>query len=235
MEKSQINKVSQQTLIETQNIYKTYKLGTEIINALSGVDIKIKKGEFVSIVGKSGSGKSTLMHLIGLLDTPTSGKILLNDKDVSRLNQNELAFLRNKSIGFVFQSFNLLQRTSTIDNVILPLKYSKTPKSEWAQKALKMLELVGLSERKNNKPNELSGGQKQRIAIARALVNDPDLILADEPTGNLDSKTGAEIIELFRKLNKSGKTVVIVTHDEELANVTNRKIIIKDGKVSKSL
>jgi len=227
--------VSQQTLIETQNIYKTYKLGTEIINALSGVDIKIKKGEFVSIVGKSGSGKSTLMHLIGLLDTPTSGKILLNDKDVSRLNQNELAFLRNKSIGFVFQSFNLLQRTSTIDNVILPLKYSKTPKSEWAQKALKMLELVGLSERKNNKPNELSGGQKQRIAIARALVNDPDLILADEPTGNLDSKTGAEIIELFRKLNKSGKTVVIVTHDEELANVTNRKIIIKDGKVSKSL
>lgn len=227
--------MSQQTLIETQNIYKTYKLGTEIINALSGVDIKIKKGEFVSIVGKSGSGKSTLMHLIGLLDTPTSGKILLNDKDVSRLNQNELAFLRNKSIGFVFQSFNLLQRTSTIDNVILPLKYSKTPKSEWAQKALKMLELVGLSERKNNKPNELSGGQKQRIAIARALVNDPDLILADEPTGNLDSKTGAEIIELFRKLNKSGKTVVIVTHDEELANVTNRKIIIKDGKVSKSL
>jgi len=227
--------VSQQTLIETQNIYKTYKLGTEIINALSGVDIKIKKGEFVSIVGKSGSGKSTLMHLIGLLDTPTSGKILLNDKDVSRLNQNELAFLRNKSIGFVFQSFILLQRTSTIDNVILPLKYSKTPKSEWAQKALKMLELVGLSERKNNKPNELSGGQKQRIAIARALVNDPDLILADEPTGNLDSKTGAEIIELFRKLNKSGKTVVIVTHDEELANVTNRKIIIKDGKVSKSL
>ena len=146
-----------------------------------------------------------------------------------------MAFLRNKKIGFVFQSFNLLQRTSTIDNVILPLKYSKTPKSEWAQKALKMLELVGLSERKNNKPNELSGGQKQRIAIARALVNDPDLILADEPTGNLDSKTGAEIIELFRKLNKSGKTVVIVTHDEELANVTNRKIIIKDGKVSKSL
>lgn len=227
--------MSQEILIETQNIYKIYKLGTEIINALSGIDIKIKKGEFVSIVGKSGSGKSTLMHLIGLLDTPTKGKILLNDKDVSRLNQNELAFLRNKSIGFVFQSFNLLQRTSALDNIILPLKYSQVPKSEWESRALKMLEIVGLTDRKNNKPNELSGGQKQRVAVARALINDPDLILADEPTGNLDSKTGMEIIELFRKLNKSGKTIVIVTHDEELANVADRKIILKDGKISKTL
>lgn len=227
--------MSQPTLIETQNVYKTYKLGTDVINALSGININIKKGEFVSIVGKSGSGKSTLMHLIGLLDTPTSGKILLNDNDVSSLNQNELAYLRNKSIGFVFQSFNLLQRTSSIDNVILPLKYSKTPKSEWNHRANKMLDIVGLSERKNNKPNELSGGQKQRVAIARALINEPDLILADEPTGNLDSKTGAEIIDLFKKLNKSGKTIVIVTHDEELADVATRKIIIRDGKVSKSL
>ncbi len=224
-----------QTIIETQNVFKTYRLGSEVINALSGVDIKIKKGEFVSIVGKSGSGKSTLMHLIGLLDTPTSGSILLNDKDVSRLNQNELSFQRNRSIGFVFQSFNLLQRTSSLDNIILPLKYSQVPKSEWESRALKMLEIVGLSDRKNNKPNELSGGQKQRVAIARALINDPDLILADEPTGNLDSKTGTEIIELFRKLNKSGKTIVIVTHDEELAEVANRKIILKDGKISKTL
>ena len=227
--------MTQPTIIETQNVFKTYRLGSEVINALSGVDIKIKKGEFVSIVGKSGSGKSTLMHLIGLLDTPTSGNILLNDKDVSRLNQNELSFQRNRSIGFVFQSFNLLQRTSSLDNIILPLKYSQVPKSEWESRALKMLEIVGLSDRKNNKPNELSGGQKQRVAIARALINDPDLILADEPTGNLDSKTGTEIIELFRKLNKSGKTIVIVTHDEELANVADRKIILKDGKISKTL
>lgn len=225
-----------QTLIETKDLFKTYKLGEEnIINALEGVSIKINKGEFVSIVGKSGSGKSTLMHLIGLLDSPTSGEILLNGKDVSKLNQTELALIRNKSIGFVFQSFNLLQRTSAIDNIILPLKYSTTPKETWKKRAKEMLDLVGLSDRKNNKPNELSGGQKQRVAIARALINDPDLILADEPTGNLDSKTGDEIIGLFKKLNKTGKTIIIVTHDEELATVTSRQIIIKDGKVSNTI
>lgn len=192
-------------VLVAKDLVKLYKVGTSEIRAVNGVSLEIDEGEFIAIVGKSGSGKSTLMHMIGLLDTPTSGQIILNGSDVSFLKDNELAKIRNREIGFVFQSFNLLPRTSSIDNVMLPLKYSNIDKSTWRQKAEDMLRLVELSDRKDNKSNELSGGQKQRVAIARALVTDPSIILADEPTGNLDSKTGVEIVELFKKLNKQGK------------------------------
>lgn len=220
-------------ILKTENLCKSYKLDGETIKALDDINIEIKQGEFLSIVGKSGSGKSTLMHLIGLLDTPTTGKIYLNNQDVSNLSESSLAKVRNKEIGFVFQSFNLLQRTKTIDNVILPLKYGNTPQNQWKQKAMEMIEIVKLQDRVNNKSNELSGGQRQRVAIARALVNDPSIILADEPTGNLDTKTGAEILKLFQELNKQGKTIVIVTHDTELAKKTARQIVISDGKIIK--
>ncbi|HXK52689.1 MAG TPA: ABC transporter ATP-binding protein, partial [bacterium] len=186
-------------VLVAKDLVKLYKVGTSEIRAVNGVSLEIDEGEFIAIVGKSGSGKSTLMHMIGLLDTPTSGQIILNGSDVSFLKDNELAKIRNREIGFVFQSFNLLPRTSSIDNVMLPLKYSNIDKSTWRQKAEDMLRLVELSDRKDNKSNELSGGQKQRVAIARALVTDPSIILADEPTGNLDSKTGVEIVELFKK------------------------------------
>ncbi len=218
-------------VLSAKGIYKSYKLGGDTINALQNVSLDIRDGEFVAITGKSGSGKSTLMHLIGLLDTPSKGQIFLNGIETSLMDEKHLAKIRNKEIGFVFQSFNLLQRTSAIDNVILPLKYSHTPSAHWNEKAEKMLELVGLGDRKNNKSNELSGGQKQRVAIARALINDPAIILADEPTGNLDSKTGEEIIKLFHKLNEQGKTIIIVTHDDELASEAKRKIVIKDGEI----
>lgn len=218
-------------LISVKNISKTYEVGGNKIVALKNTSLDIYKGEFIAIIGKSGSGKSTLMHMLGLLDTPSSGQILLNGKDVSNLKENQLAKIRNKEIGFVFQAFNLLQRTTTIDNIILPLRYSEVPKSEWNERANKMLELVGLQSRKYNKSNELSGGQKQRVAIARALINDPSIIMADEPTGNLDSKTGEEIVKIFHKLNDEGKTIIIVTHDEELASIAKRQIIIKDGEV----
>ena len=218
-------------VLSAKGIYKSYKLGGDTINALQNVSLDIRDGEFVAITGKSGSGKSTLMHLIGLLDTPSKGQIFLNGIETSLMDEKHLAKIRNKEIGFVFQSFNLLQRTSAIDNVILPLKYSHTPCAHWNEKAEKMLELVGLGDRKNNKSNELSGGQKQRVAIARALINDPAIILADEPTGNLDSKTGEEIIKLFHKLNEQGKTIIIVTHDDELASEAKRKIVIKDGEI----
>ncbi len=218
-------------ILEAQNIEKVYKIGDYEIKAVSGISLTIYEGDFMAIIGKSGSGKSTLMHMIGLLDTPSSGSILLNGQDVSKMDDKKLAKMRNKEIGFVFQSFNLLRRTSALDNVILPLKYSTTPKNEWRKKAVDMLNLVELGDRLTNKSNELSGGQKQRVAIARALVTNPSLILADEPTGNLDSKTGDEITELFKRLNSQGKTIVLVTHDEDLAKIAKRRIMLSDGKI----
>lgn len=220
-------------VLKAQNVWKIYDMGADKIEALKDVSLEIFKGEFVAIVGKSGSGKSTLMHILGLLDSPSQGKVVLNGVDTRGMSEKQLAQVRNNEIGFVFQSFNLLQRTTVLDNVILPLKYSKVPSSEWEKKAREMIEIVGLSDRIKNKSNELSGGQKQRVAIARAMVNDPSIVLADEPTGNLDSKTGDEIINNFRKLNESGKTIILVTHDDELAEIAKRKIILKDGSVVK--
>jgi len=220
-------------VLKAQNVWKIYDMGADRIEALRNVNIEIFKGEFVAIVGKSGSGKSTLMHILGLLDTPTQGKVILNGVDTKGMTEKQLAQVRNNEIGFVFQSFNLLQRTTVLDNVILPLKYSRVPSSEWERKAREVIELVGLTDRIRNKSNELSGGQKQRVAIARAMVNDPSIILADEPTGNLDSKTGDEIIKNFLKLNDRGKTIVLVTHDDELAEIAQRKIVLRDGTVVK--
>jgi len=223
--------VAQEIILKTEHIRKLYKIGENVIEALKDISIEITKGEFLSIVGKSGSGKSTLMHLMGLLDSPSAGTVYLNGSDVSKLEEKKLAQIRNDQIGFIFQSFNLLERANCIENVILPLKYSKMSQKEWKPKAIKMLELVGLGDRLYNKSNELSGGQKQRVAIARALVNEPSIVLADEPTGNLDSKTGDEILALFKKLNDEGKTIIVVTHDDEIATKTGRKIILKDGLV----
>ena len=220
-------------VLQAQNVSKIYDMGSTKIEALLGVDIEIYKGEFVAIVGKSGSGKSTLMHILGLLDTPTEGEIILNGVNTKGMTEKQLAQVRNNEIGFVFQSFNLLQRTTVLDNVILPLKYSKVPSTEWVKKAKEMIEIVGLQDRLKNKSNELSGGQKQRVAIARAMVNDPSIVLADEPTGNLDSKTGDEIINNFLKLNSQGKTIILVTHDDDLAKIAQRKIVLKDGSIVK--
>jgi putative ABC transport system ATP-binding protein len=218
-------------LLKLQEITKKYLVGSQEIKALNGVSLEIYEGDFVSIVGKSGSGKSTLMHIIGLLDTPSTGKVILNNKDVSKLDEENLASIRNKEIGFVFQAFNLLSRATVLENVLLPLQYSTTPKNQWEKRALEMISLVDLTERVSNKSNELSGGQKQRVAIARALVNSPSIILADEPTGNLDSKTGAEIIKKFIELNKLGKTIILVTHDMELAKITEKRFVLKDGEL----
>jgi len=220
-------------VLQAQNVSKIYDMGSTKIEALMGIDIEINKGEFVAIVGKSGSGKSTLMHILGLLDTPTDGEIILNGVNTKGMTEKQLAQVRNEEIGFVFQSFNLLQRTTVLDNVILPLKYSNMPSSEWERKAKEVIEIVGLQDRLKNKSNELSGGQKQRVAIARAMVNDPSMILADEPTGNLDTKTGDEIVNNFLKLNSQGKTIILVTHDDDLAKIAQRKIVLKDGCIVK--
>lgn len=220
-------------VVSLRSIQKEYVMGDTRVLVLNNVSLTIEKGEFVAIVGPSGSGKSTLMHIIGLLDRPTSGNVILEDQDVSLLTEKELAVTRNQYIGFVFQFFNLLPRTSAIDNVILPLIYSKVPQDQWEQKAKALLDMVGLSERIHHTPAQLSGGQQQRVAIARALINNPKVILADEPTGNLDSKSGEEIINFFKKLNKEGNTIVLVTHEQEIARQAKRIIEVRDGEIVK--
>jgi putative ABC transport system ATP-binding protein len=222
----------QDCIICTENLWKTYVMGTEEVHALRGVNLRINRGEYVAIMGPSGSGKSTLMNLIGCLDTPTQGQYWLNGNAVSELDDDELARIRNKEIGFVFQTFNLLARATALHNVELPLIYSGTPSEERLARAKASLEAVELGERMNHKPNELSGGQRQRVAIARALVNNPSLILADEPTGNLDSQTGQEIMKLMEQLHKKGNTIVLVTHEADIAEHAWRVVHIKDGVVA---
>jgi len=217
--------------LELKNIVKTYITGGDSFNALDGVSLSIRRGEFISITGPSGSGKSTLMHIIGLLDNPTSGKVLLEGRDISKLGENDLARIRNQTLGFVFQQFNLLAKTSALENVALPLLYSDTPASDRELISRQMLNKVGLSDKLKNTPAQLSGGQQQRVAIARALVNHPKIILADEPTGNLDSKSGQEVVSLIHQLHREGNTIVLVTHDPNLANQAQKVIIIKDGKI----
>lgn len=218
-------------LIEIRNIIKLYIMGTEELYALKGVNVNIKKNEYVAIMGPSGSGKSTLMNILGCLDTPSSGEYFLNGKNVSEMDDDELAEIRNREIGFVFQTFNLLARSDALHNVELPLIYRGLPRAERIEKAEEALYNVGLEDRMKHKPNELSGGQRQRVAIARALVNDPSIILADEPTGNLDSKTGEEIMALLEELNQKGNTIIIVTHEEEIAQHAHRIIKIRDGMI----
>jgi putative ABC transport system ATP-binding protein len=222
-------------LIETRDLWKTYKMGDEEIHALRGVSIQIEKGEYVAIMGPSGSGKSTLMNLIGCLDTPSKGTYLLNGKEASTMNDNELARIRNEEIGFVFQTFNLLPRATALHNVELPLVYAGISSKERLERAKAALEKVELGQRMNHKPNELSGGQRQRVAIARALVNNPSILLADEPTGNLDSKTGVEIMALFARLHEAGNTIVLVTHEADVAAYAKRQILIRDGQVEKDV
>ncbi len=218
-------------LIETQGLVKEYRLGTHVVHALRGVSVRIRRGEFVAVMGPSGSGKSTFMNLLGCLDTPTVGRYLLDGEDVSRLSRDALARIRNRKIGFVFQGFNLLSRISALENVELPLLYNGTPLSERRPKARATLEAVGLGDREHHHPAQLSGGQQQRVAIARALVNNPVLILADEPTGNLDSRTSVEVMSLFQELNRNGITIVLVTHEAEIAQYAARALSFRDGKV----
>jgi putative ABC transport system ATP-binding protein len=222
-------------LIDTHDLWKTYVMGSEEIHALRGVSIQIERGEYVAIMGPSGSGKSTLMNLIGCLDTPTRGSYLLNGKQVSQMNDNELAQIRNEEIGFVFQTFNLLPRASALQNVELPLVYAGVAARDRQARARAALEKVELASRMTHRPNELSGGQRQRVAIARALVNNPSILLADEPTGNLDSKTGAEIMALFSRLHEAGNTIVLVTHEADIAAFARRSIHLRDGQVEKDI
>ncbi len=220
------------SLIETDNLWKTYEMGAERVHALRSVSMSIEKGEYVAIMGPSGSGKSTLMNLIGCLDTPSQGEYWLNNKRVREMNDNELASIRNREIGFVFQTFNLLPRATALHNVELPLIYNGTPRLEREKMARAALERVELADRMNHKPNELSGGQRQRVAVARALVNNPSLILADEPTGNLDSKTSEEIMKLFDHLHRQGNTIITVTHEASVARHAARVLSILDGKLA---
>jgi len=219
-------------VIRTEALTKTYEMGAEQVHALQGVDVEIRKGEYVAIMGPSGSGKSTLMNLIGCLDSPTAGRYWLAGRLVSELDDDELAYIRNKEIGFVFQTFNLLPRATALHNVELPLIYNGTPAEERIEKAKLALQRVDLTSRMTHKPNELSGGQRQRVAIARALVNDPSIVLADEPTGNLDSKTGEEIMRLFEDLHEQGNTIILVTHEMDIAQHAHRVIFIRDGKIA---
>jgi putative ABC transport system ATP-binding protein len=224
--------ISSGTVIKTEELTKVYEMGAEQVHALRGIDLEIRKGEYVAIMGPSGSGKSTLMNLIGCLDTPTTGRYWLAGRLVSDLDDDELAYIRNKEIGFVFQTFNLLPRATALHNVELPLIYNGTPAEERIEKAKKALERVDLGTRMHHKPNELSGGQRQRVAIARALVNNPSIVLADEPTGNLDSKTGEEIMGLFSNLHQQGNTIILVTHEHDIAKHAHRVIFIRDGVIA---
>jgi putative ABC transport system ATP-binding protein len=219
------------SLIKITNIKRDFVLGNEIVYVLKGIDLEIKKGEYVALMGPSGSGKSTLMNLLGCLDTPTSGTYILNGKDVSQMQDDELAEIRNKEIGFVFQTFNLLPRTTALDNVALPMIYAGYSKSERRERATEVLKQVNLADRMDHQPNQLSGGQRQRVAIARAMVNKPSIILADEPTGNLDSKTSEEIMVLLEEIHKNGNTIILVTHEEEIAEHAQRIIRMRDGMI----
>ena len=219
------------SLIETVDLWKTYVMGSEEIHALRGISIQIERGEYIAVMGPSGSGKSTLMNLIGCLDTPSKGSYLLNGKQVGQMNDNELARIRNEEIGFVFQTFNLLPRATALHNVELPLVYAGVPAKTREERARGALDRVELGSRMTHRPNELSGGQRQRVAIARALVNNPSILLADEPTGNLDSKTGQEIMGLFERLHKAGNTIILVTHEADVAAFAYRTIYLRDGQV----
>jgi len=222
-------------LIETHDLWKTYRMGAEEIHALRGVSVSIERGAYVAIMGPSGSGKSTLMNLIGCLDTPSSGSYLLNGTEVATMDDNELARIRNEEIGFVFQTFNLLPRATALHNVELPLVYAGVGTKERSERARAALERVELGTRMSHRPNELSGGQRQRVAIARALVNNPSILLADEPTGNLDTKTGAEIMALFSRLHASGNTIVVVTHEADIAALADRAVQLRDGQIEKDV